>query len=386
MHAFSRAILLLTVLAACDNVSVRRTGALRTNVAGIQPRAATELSDMVAGTDTAESVRVALWVNPEEDSSVGDLDSTDPREVSWAAYRAGKRGSRDRVSALRAALRAWTFRDNEEARVVCRFLLDALVDLGADVPGDELVPHLAKSRLVPSLVLLAKGGWYRDRVLLDLFESDRAERDSDLWLACGNLLAAHRVEGFAAELLREQEFTLEVTVRDDQSDGWNTAVGMGGGAGCGFGRAPWVGFPPFPIYDLSRFPREGSVLFAPGPEPVYYGRKYRDGRPWSVSGTPYLPERAAGKVRLAWLAGLAQMESRLEVHTEFTVQYRDDGQFVQEVANVRTDLASMYGQLIDGLIGRGSLTWMEAASVPMKLHTTVRDERGRRWRRLPEVR
>ena len=321
-----------------------------------------------------------------EDSPVGSLDSEDPREVSWAAYRAGKGYHTDLVPAIRGTLRVWAHQDGQEADIVCRFLLDALVDLNADVPAGELVPHLIRPRIHSALVLLARGGWYRDRALLELFGSDQAARSHGVWLAAGNLLADRRIQGFAVQVLGDLEFELAVRVLDSDSafdgGGWSSGVGIGCYARIK-GR-PWVGYPPFPTYHLSR--KQDGVLLAPGTQPVYYERTYQEGDPRMVSRTLSRPwEQGLAEIRRSWIRKISGEEYVPSLRTTRVVDYRDDAHFLREVADFQADLEKSYDGLIEALIGQGVLSRFESVSVPLTLHTEVIDRRERRQRPLPTL-
>ncbi|MCA8965812.1 MAG: hypothetical protein KDC48_13090, partial [Planctomycetes bacterium] len=85
------------------------------------------------------------------------LTQEDARVVAKAAADARLVKERAVTLALRRALDRWAKEERANAEVVRLFLLDALVEHGAKIPGDQLLPMLDDPLTeIPALVLLCR--------------------------------------------------------------------------------------------------------------------------------------------------------------------------------------------------------------------------------------
>src|SRR5262245_47819060 len=176
------------------------------------------------------------------------LASSDPRRVARAAAEVAANVRQGFQPQVLAALKTWSARNIDDAALVRLFLLDALLQTGAQVPAELLRPHLQGITEVPAFVLLARFPTQNQRELLAVFRDRGAGVQRDLlWAAAGNLLSARRTPGFAALLLRNREWTLTIDVVDH-------AFGRCGGCflfqGGGNQLSARAGYPPVPAWSL----------------------------------------------------------------------------------------------------------------------------------------
>ena len=144
------------------------------------------------------------------------LAAEDMREVAWAGHLVREGRVHAAVPAVRQALARLATDATLQSGLARLHLLDALIRLDVRLPGEELLPHAATSMLrVPLLILAAQS----PEANAAYFAARMASLDNypDLeWRVCGNLLAAQRDPRFIARCVRQLEFAIDITVRDDK--------------------------------------------------------------------------------------------------------------------------------------------------------------------------
>ncbi|HEX8188414.1 MAG TPA: hypothetical protein VF586_08685, partial [Pyrinomonadaceae bacterium] len=155
------------------------------------------------------------------------LRSGENRERAWGAYLAGLYDLKAEVPRLVELLADPDAGGWEGARVR-RASLDALIQLGAEVPAEALLP-LKPSAPDEVIILLARAPHQNRQALLSLFVDQSPDAH---WLAVGNLLAETRAPGFASRLLAGLKIAGDVYVYDHEGE---RGYGVGGCGGCGCG-------------------------------------------------------------------------------------------------------------------------------------------------------
>lgn len=149
------------------------------------------------------------------------LASSNPRVVARAAGEIAMAARAGHERSLLRALQAWSRRDEPQARVVCLFVLDALVQTDAVVPATLLRPLLHGVTEVAAFALLARSARINESALLAWFraETRRARGARRLqWVAAGNLLGALRTPGLAGVLLDDVDWRIVVAADGDEGD------------------------------------------------------------------------------------------------------------------------------------------------------------------------
>jgi hypothetical protein len=144
------------------------------------------------------------------------LAADDPGKVAWAAYLVLRDRVRAAIPAVRQALARLSTDATIESEIARLELLDTLIQLDVRLPGEELLPHAARGMLrVPALILAAKSPEANSAYFATRMAA--LDKTPDLeWRVCGNLLAAQRDPRFIARCVRQLEFAIDITVRDDK--------------------------------------------------------------------------------------------------------------------------------------------------------------------------
>jgi hypothetical protein len=256
-------------------------------------------------------------------------------------------------------------------------ILDALVQLGAQVPVEGLRSSLGRWP-IPTLILLDKATGDRDALLLRRLSVTAGFE----WQAVGNLLMRSKPPGLAYQLLEGLQLQLTVYVTDQPN------VGFGGGPGrssegCMVAIAA-PGFPPLAEYQFSTAGPAATILSI-GPETVYYVRRTRT--------PPTIPCRSGGRAekprdddRVKYLNALvrAQVETvPLRQSTSVTVLWSNSDMFRQEVSRHRKAAADQYHNVISVLVSTKRLTEDESRALTPHITITVDDRRKDKSEPLP---
>ena len=132
------------------------------------------------------------------------LSSADPRMQAWGAYMLLRDRRTEAIPVLLEMLaRCPVVEEIDTPGEVHQHdamlgVLDALVQLGAEVPTDD-AQRIYPEFPVQSLILLSRSPEDTVPALLDIFKSER--RWPAAWLAAGDLLLQRRAQGFAAAVV-----------------------------------------------------------------------------------------------------------------------------------------------------------------------------------------
>lgn len=333
------------------------------------------------------------------------LASDDTRVVAKAAADARLVVERAVTQVLQRTLDRWAKDDRDNAEVVRLFLLDALIEHEAKVPGDPLLPMLdARLTEIPALVLLVREPAMNEALLLEQF----AQRYSTRGIAqppaggmlavtladprrslLGNVLSGRRAKGFAAILWKQANLTLQVRAQDPQA---------GAHGSISFGlpelrpEEPVEGFPRLPVYRLSeqrpqtdpakrllQDARPSKTLLTNWPTRIEFSREGAAQLPIDLSWQGAEPEAE-------WLAVMAgETRDTLRGLRHLSVTYSTDAKFVAEVTAARAALETARKALRDTLVARGALTADEAKTCDVAVEIVLDDQRGDRSKPLPEI-
>jgi hypothetical protein len=311
-----------------------------------------------------------------------------PRAVAWAAFLVQRDRVRPAIPAVRAALARLADDQSIESEFARLQLLDALVQLDVRLPGEELLPHAASDLLrVPALILAARSPEANASYFAARMEA--LGRVTDLeWRVCGNLLAAQHDPHFVAQCVRQFQFTIYVTVRDDGPRG--TVIRNGH-----FRVRPSVeepsGFPPVPRYhlDSANASATGADLGA-----VPFRRELVRGcdRPAGVfelgGELCELDVRAdPHAAQVAWLTanGGAATQAACSRERALSVRWQDEADLRRSATAAQEVLAQDFAAMVDELRQNGRLLQGDAEAAKPNVRIALSDERRDRTQRLPEV-
>lgn len=201
------------------------------------------------------------------------LATGDWRSLAHGAFAAAQHGLIECVPDLRAALvdlakdPGLTNPGATELQATILAIFDAFVRLRAEVPAEELAPHLHGRTQDAAIWLLGQHPDRNARWLLDAYRRLDGTYGST-WLACGNLLVSSRSPDFVAALLRAP-IDVNVVVADTQAEA-DEALEYGEHyTGCSRSRAP-AGFPASRLYAFYDN-RDGEARVVAGPADVRLG-------------------------------------------------------------------------------------------------------------------
>lgn len=158
-----------------------------------------------------------------------DLQAANAPTVAWAAQVSRIRRDHRMVAPLQSALGSWRRRTDEDARLVCLHLLDALIALDAKVPAGELLELVDTAECgAAAFVLLVREHRTNQVELMALFRRDLehfaatpvwgtdqlVEQRERRTAILGEVLAWHSPPGFVAIVAPRCDWRVQVTVRD----------------------------------------------------------------------------------------------------------------------------------------------------------------------------
>jgi len=308
------------------------------------------------------------------------LKSSSNAERAWGAYLAGRLGMRQHAPLLVGLLEDPALSGGGwEEGFVRRAVLDALIQLNAEVPAELLAPYEQSSR-AEVIILLSRSPRANAAALLSLFVE---EVPGAHWQAVGNLLAEARAVGFAARLLRHLKVKANVSVYD--ADGPHDIFGGGGGGcggGCGGEPMKPEGFPPAFYYTLVEEAVRDAVVFAPGPRPVYYLRTLTSD-PCGIHGCSLLEREQLRVEYVAQLLDTTDDGLEFDERPWREVVCRDEAGCRGALAGVRDEIAASHAALLARLVAAGLLDASDAADLKPDITLEVADYRARKTFPLP---
>jgi hypothetical protein len=271
--------------------------------------------------------------------------------------------------------------DNTDAHDAMIAVLDALIQLDASVPIADTIKLRPEFR-AQAFILLAHSGHGSSEPLLAIFQNEHSWPAE--WLAAGNLLAAGRVPGFAAAVLRGMTVHALVKIRLGVEQ-----FGMGVGHGCGARIVdPRSGWPEVGNYDLVA-PGEGFgngvVLLAFGRDPSYYGRSvdayYLDQDP----GCEPVDFDLLREHLLGDLLDTPEDKPLLRTRVSTDITWKDPQSYVGAVRGLIEEQEKLFGKVAKDLKICDLLTQDEAAQARPTLVINLWDLRGPSPPPLPAV-
>lgn len=298
------------------------------------------------------------------------LAGHDAAEVAWAGWHLARAPQRASLPALRRALAQWRGEDSADGQLARLQLLDALYQLDARLPGEELLPHAVGLLRGPLLALAAKAPLQNTAYFQARFAAASETPDGEWW-CCGTLLAAQCAPGFAAEALRRVQPLRRYTLRDS-----NAPTGFSCGIPGSVPRVP-AGFPPAPWYVLTVDP-------SPSRDRPAVGVARHPGSTAFPSTTMPISVEVAD----AWRGWLRQMGgeaagSVFSAHRE-DVFWAGLGDLRRRLLRERSAVERLVPAALRELRSRGALTQNERAAVHLRLEFRIDDQRSDRRRPLPD--
>jgi hypothetical protein len=309
------------------------------------------------------------------------LQSNDATEVAWGAFTASQYHVVSAIPRLTAALGRGLDGNLNAARAAELGILDALVQLDAEVPVDVLRPSLGRWP-IPTLILVNNAIGDRDALLLDRFSATSGFE----WQAIANLLLKSKPPGFAAKRLDGLGLRVTVSVTDDPSRG-RLVAGVLSGVESGPNNVSGVpGFPPLADYQLVPA-RQGATILSVGPRTAYYVRHVQN----SAVIPPVVGSRVAGASdadRVEYLNALVRERfgtAALRDTTSVTVVWTNPQAFRQDISVHRKRVEDLYRQVISLLALSKRLTDHETRGLAPNITITVEDNRSDKSESLPAI-
>lgn len=322
-----------------------------------------------------------------------DLRSDAPATVARSAFEAAGlyRSRSELVPDLLDALQRDTWAHAARSTRVIKHLLDALIQLDADVPMTEIERHeeLIHTR-TEAVILAARTGEAAHPLLRRVLRRtiDRGEIDV-AGIAAGNLLAAAKDAHLAALLLPHLQPTVLVTVRDhDRMEGrGGSRVIVGVCTSCARCAIP-EGFPTAVWYELSFRGRDWQPsLVAKGcVESVWHVRNVDEREQSFRCHSPR--KRNATALGLGWAAtllGIPPGDLALEPRSHRSHRWRSPEVYATWVTGLRASIQRDAAALLDRLCEGGLLTREDRRRSAVEPLFQIEDEREDRTLPLPEV-
>lgn len=308
------------------------------------------------------------------------LQSNDATEVAWGAFEAAKYHVVSAVPLLTANLVKELQGDAYARQAAELAILDALVQLGAQVPVDVLRSSFDRWP-VPTLILLGNATGNRDALLLEYLNATSGIE----WQAIANLLLQTEPPGFAFQLLNGLELRLHIYLTDASS-----AIGIGYGGGMETGPNYSIavpGFPPLPDYQLSGA-AVGATVLSIGPETVYYTRRIAAGVPSFRPQIRSTSEKPADLDRVRYVNALVRKHVEampLPATTPVTIIWTDALTFRDDVSRHRSALETRYREIASLLAWTKDVTEGERQSLYPTIRIAVEDYRRDKSTPLPTI-
>jgi len=301
------------------------------------------------------------------------LQSPDAKDLAWGAFTAAQYHVASAIPLLITALQRDLPAGADPYGAAELAILDALVQLGAEVPAETLQRSVTRWR-IPTLILLARATGNKDAVLLPRLNVTTGLE----WDAVANLLLATKPSGFAFRLLDGLQLQLRIYVADQPNA---LGSGMGGGTegDCNV-VYPGPGFPPLADYDFT-WAGPGATILSVGPETVYYVRRVRQPSivPCSDRGRV---EKPRDWDRVKYVNALAGGQW-LRQETYVTIVWKKPDDFRPEVSRHRRAVADQYRNLVFLLVSAKQLTEGESRTLTPNITVTVEDGRKDKSAPLP---
>jgi hypothetical protein len=292
------------------------------------------------------------------------LQSANPRDKIWGAWLAG--ASRDPAFRVPLIEQLKRTRATEQPALIAA-LLDALIQLGAPVPVDAVLPF-ADLRRTEVLILMSRSpiDATAESGLLDIREQSLPDAERAL---INDLLFASSSKKFFQRTLEELAVTHHFLVLDGNG-------GFGKGYGCGgcgsiIANEPPKDLPLIAPYSLTMAPKPGDVLLIVQPVPVYYTRA-----PGACFAFPASDRQALTARFFSAIVGLPAERSETIFHPTTQVET------AAQIPDVLTTQALTIRSLITDAQKRGLF---DASGMHLPIAVTIEDHRIDRTEPLPAI-
>jgi hypothetical protein len=302
---------------------------------------------------------------------VRQLRSNDPATVAWGGFLAQRQRLVAAAPEVRSALARWSADPTESGECVRLALLDALVQLDADLTDAELAPHLRGNTHSTAFVIAARRPGEHLDSLLATFRAGGSMVGAD-WIAAGHLLAKKEAPGFDRALL---DAVRRLPAFVDSHPVEPEVVFSGPAYSCGRVRRV-TGFPPVATV-LLEFGAHDEVLARSEPPVCWY--RYVGGRAGITGGLCQYPHPWIGR----WLAALDDLGPAWKPEPVLVASSAD--QYRQRIGALRRDRSAWLAAKTAALQAAGRLTADDAAALCREAEIVVEDRRYPAEPPLPEV-
>lgn len=310
-----------------------------------------------------------------------------PVDVAWATHYATELGGKPMIQELLRTLAKWRNDPTEEARLVCAYTLEALLQLEVTVPAGELTPWLDdEASGMAAFVLLVREPQHNEADLFTIFRRDwPAFAPDDLTrqnlrtLAIGNVLAAQGTPGFAAILVEGLDLDLRIRVIDADVAPSPAAPAPG------TGDAPTVRPPagwPAPMALRLHPPgtsSDGLVVRTPGTMQL---RVTRPARAHSLEQLPIAAGHVEPTQALRWLGHMTNLAIP---SASRRLTLADPQAFVDYVVRARHQQQVFLDALRRTLVDRRAMTEEQARPLERRITVHLTDARRQRATPLPPI-
>lgn len=314
---------------------------------------------------------------------LAQTESSDPAELAWFAYRAGKSGDREVIPRLVQLL------DADPDPHLRHAVLDALIQLDAKVPGDFdgklLLEPEDDEFLGPAVLLLAKDPEANQTVLATLFERGFHSCVDNRTVAIGNLLADTRAPDFALRIFSALHIVWEVHAVDSGT----RAEPIYGREEC-VRRAEWIrtprGFPPLVRYQFWDDAAPDRKLLCDAPFPVWTSRVEIARRAFAGGLDNCL--RLRSTCTLGWLGHMLDDESpsiSFPGFPPFRVVFDGRESYERQMRESRARHLAPWVDLLDRCLRAKLFTPQEAWKIEFPLTASLQDLREDQSTALPTV-
>lgn len=318
------------------------------------------------------------------------LASPNLTTVAWGAHLAAKHRVTAAVPALRERLATLRDSSSSDRMFAALALLDALVQTDAAPDADELQPFLTDVTRVPAFALLLRDRERNRDALRAHFRSLDDDRAWLEWRAAGSALAETKDTVLVHDLLAKLTTQIDLTVRDQPSDGHGTGRRTGGGRGrSGDGTLDVPdGHPPTVLYRLSTTGVAGAMLLVPGKEPIFLLRHVHTGTPVGYGSSESHLFGAHQRQRRAWLVQMLGDEARVlpfGPERGGTVLWHGDGAIDSVVEPHREAARDAFRATVRLCVEHDLVAEADVRELVPTIRVRLFDERGDRSVPLPEL-